>query len=470
MNPLARTDSWVVPSGEQGPTMIIDHCLSAHKLNQLANGGDKGPGNGVEMGKKDSPSEGYRRLIPPRNGSGGLSYGAVYTPFGLPHRTLRFQVVIWYVGEVDVAQGRVPMQFRITMFWNDHSSEDVPKEPNVPSAMQPMVWQMQGRRKAIKRTMSGLDVQQTVDVPAVSILNVVNFDIIGNAEVAMLREDTKLMRWTCLYRATLIMENMRVDSFPHDKHDLYLKLGILANRRKGSRWDKDVWKLALATEDDSQSSTRIPHGLIVDHVSIPDFNYSKEAGLTFEFKPLSLGRVTKGEQDEYLKVRLTVLRDSGYYDYNIMPILALLQVVVMSILCLPATKFFNRALLLLNIAFVEIGIRMTVDSHLPSVGYQIKMQRILNQFFAGILFIVLESAANHVLLENEVVQLHTTHLIDLVVGLIAVVHLLYTVSYYYWDMYRANKNLGIEWIQENEADSENTLPLSPSRPSFSSRE
>jgi hypothetical protein len=37
-----------------------------------------------------------------------------------------------------------------------------------------------------------------VPVPAMSILNIVLFDIVGSPEVSVLREDTKLMRWTCM--------------------------------------------------------------------------------------------------------------------------------------------------------------------------------------------------------------------------------------------------------------------------------
>mgnify|MGYP002810450642 CR=1 FL=1 len=47
----------------------------------------------------------------------------------------------------------------------------------------------------------------------------------------------------------------------------------------------------------------------------------------------------------------------------------------------------------MNIAFVEIGIRMTADSHLPSVGYEIRLQRILNEFFCVLMFRVTATAS-----------------------------------------------------------------------------
>jgi hypothetical protein len=76
---------------------------------------------------------------------------------------------------------------------------------------------MHGRQQAFQRELPDNPVQ-AVNVPPVSILNVATFDTIGAAEVSMLREETKLMRWTCMYRATLIQENMSVEAFPHDRY------------------------------------------------------------------------------------------------------------------------------------------------------------------------------------------------------------------------------------------------------------
>ncbi|KAG7373664.1 hypothetical protein IV203_034388 [Nitzschia inconspicua] len=67
-----------------------------------------------------------------------------------------------------------------------------------------------------------------------------------------------------------------------------------------------------------------------------------------------------------LRVSVTALRESGYYDQNIVPLVALLNVVALSVLTFQDSDFFHRALITLNIAFVEMSIRMTADSHLPS--------------------------------------------------------------------------------------------------------
>lgn len=102
------------------------------------------------------------------------------------------------------------------------------------------------------------------------------------------------------------------EDFPHDEHNLVLKLGILSQRQPGGRWDRRKWKLALANESDTQGTIRVPYGLLVDHVKIPEFHYD-ETGLEFELMPLKHGSSLQSlrDQDHYLKVKLRVKRDSG---------------------------------------------------------------------------------------------------------------------------------------------------------------
>ncbi|KAG7339821.1 hypothetical protein IV203_028282 [Nitzschia inconspicua] len=188
---------------------------------------------------------------------------------------------------------------------------------------------------------------------------------------------------TCLERTNYsvnycenrVLPNMS-GHFPHDLHHVQLKLGILSHRSKNRTSDSTAWKLALATEADSQYSRRIPYGMIVDQVKIP--------GLAFNHNQ------NTHHPDYILRVSVTALRESGYYDQNIVPLVALLNVVALSVLTFQDSDFFHRALITLNIAFVEMSIRMTADSHLPSVGYQIRLQRILNEWFVILMMLLLE--------------------------------------------------------------------------------
>lgn len=355
-------------------------------------------------------------------------------------QTIRFQVVVWYIGQIDMVQGRVPMTFRVTIFWNDQTPDDDEIDDiDSVSTRSTSVWQMHGRQRAFQKELTKeAAYNRAVEVPPVSILNVVTFDTIGTPEVSLLREDTKLMRWTCMYKATLVQEHWRVDGFPHDDHDICLKLAVLAHRLPGQAWDRNVWDLGLATEGDSMGSTRIPYGLCVDHMTIPEFMFNKERGLQFELVPLNFGPGGRASSDMCLSVKLKVLRESGYYDNNIIPLLGLLNLVAISTLFLEPVDFFQRALLTLNIAFVEIGIRMTTDSHLPNVSYQIKMQKILNEYFCGLLFLVLEG--------NLVYEMHRagstrTFYIDGLAAILTLAHNAYTIFIYYSDRYVAKRKL-----------------------------
>jgi hypothetical protein len=385
--------------------------------------------------------------------------------------TIRVQVVIWNIGKLDVVTGAVPMTFRVSLFWNDssmaqNSSEETLDDNNTLSSAASVhrVWTMHGRNKAYQQelardTDSNNDAgNASAPVPPLAILNVSTFETIGSVEVDMLRESTRLMRWTCMYRATVIQEDLRVDAFPHDDHDIHLKLAILSQRSKGCQWDRRKWKLALATNDDTQQSTRIPHGMIVGQARMPGFAYNKARGLEFQFCALdhgfysgeTLNGSNNKDNDVYIKVSLNVLRESGYYDKNIVPLLALLNVVAVSVLTLKDTEFFQRGLLTLNMAFVEMSIRMTTDAHLPGVDYEIRLQRILNEFFVVLMVLVLEAMSVYVLRTYYDVPESVTAAVDFITGILAMTHNAYTVIKYYESKRKANARLQNGWQEKKD--------------------
>jgi hypothetical protein len=200
-----------------------------------------------------------------------------------------------------------------------------------------------------------------------------------------------------------------------------------------------VWKLALATNNDSQGATQVPHGLVVSQVIVPGFQLNKE-NLSFDIVRMQHGFQESGG-DQCLEIKFSVLRDSGYYDMNIMPLLGLLNLVAVSIMCLEPDSFFQRGLLTLNIAFVEIGIRMTTDSHLPSVAYQIKMQRILNEYFCGLLLIVLESILVYELFVDYGWSQKATNAIDWTAAVLFLLHNSVTILTYYSDARQARRKM-----------------------------
>ena len=159
-----------------------------------------------------------------------------------------------------------------------------------------------------------------------------------------------------------MQERLGVHEFPHDCHAITLELAILTHRRAGQRWDRRFWKLGLATQDDvhdSRKALRVPYGLVVDHVRIPEFHhkrsqdeYKNDNLLQFRFCSQEDGSFDQRSSfcaipDVTLKVQLLVLRESGYYDRNIVPLLAFLNVIAATLtFVLDPEKFFYRGLLI----------------------------------------------------------------------------------------------------------------------------
>ena len=292
-------------------------------------------------------------------------------------KTIRFQVIVWSISSPDVKNNTVSMKFRVTLFWEDEpnakdkelkdafalfdtdnsgtiSKSEVQQlmkrlgkvlsDSELDSMMNEAdtdgnkeidfnefksimeggkhkrktkaqsMWVMAGRRAAYKRkiTESSTDM---IDVPPISILNADTFEVIGQPEIQLLQEDRHLMRWSSMYRAQLQQDDMTVYNFPHDKHNLTLKLGILSQRQRGGRWDSRKYKLALADESDTKGSIRIPYGLVVDNMKIPGFE-TGASGLDFSLSELQHGSMSAlkshgRDKDFYLKVKLRVKRESG---------------------------------------------------------------------------------------------------------------------------------------------------------------
>lgn len=147
---------------------------------------------------------------------------------------------------------------------------------------------------------------------------------------------------------------------------------------------------------------------------------------------------------------MTVLRESGYYDQNIVPLVALLNVVAVSVLTFQDSDFFYRALITLNIAFVEMSIRMTADSHLPSVGYQIRLQRILNEWFVILMMLLLEGMLVFVMRTYLEIDESYTKALDWITAISAFGHNMPTVSAYYRSKRNARNQLDYGFNTEKE--------------------
>ena len=142
-------------------------------------------------------------------------YGSV-TPTK-PHSPVRFQVVIWYIGPIDVVLGLVKMKFRVTIFWNAPTKQEHDamgtQGYGTYDAKNKRVWTMHGRQRAYQRELTEMLDINLLYVPPISILNAVDFTVMGEPEICLVDEPNKTYKWTCMYMASLIQEHMRVDTY-----------------------------------------------------------------------------------------------------------------------------------------------------------------------------------------------------------------------------------------------------------------
>ncbi|KAG7339865.1 hypothetical protein IV203_024915 [Nitzschia inconspicua] len=73
----------------------------------------------------------------------------------------------------------------------------------------------------------------TILITAYKVIRIVaTFGTIGGTEIDCLDGQERLLRWTAMYRATVLQSNVDVGHFPHDLHHVQLKLAILSHRSK----------------------------------------------------------------------------------------------------------------------------------------------------------------------------------------------------------------------------------------------
>ena len=99
-------------------------------------------------------------------------------------------------------------------------------------------------------------------------------------------------------------------------------------------------------------------------------------------------------------INLKVARNSVYYDTNIIPIVLATNVAALLALAEPAAEVNNRLQTILAVAFLEVGFRFTIDSKLPEVNCQIKLQSFLNSFFYMLVMLAFEGCILYLLTER----------------------------------------------------------------------
>jgi hypothetical protein len=299
----------------------------------------------------------------------------------------RFKLTIKHIGAINAVESQVEMRFRVTLFWNDRTPSS--KFPGLLLFLpnERRILQMEGRRKA------RLDDDQ-LDVPQVKILNMCWPEILHPPEVNLLNEEgTRLLRWTCEFRATL-QQDIDAKLFPYDEFDLCIDLGISVYKEVGTAWDdKDGVVVGKATTDDNDKKGTSPYGAVEINVKIPGF-LKKDLLMSIEEVDDS-GRVIGGH---FMRCRVPVRRQHAYFNQNILLPLFPLHICAILALVLPIEDFGGRSSVLLAVAFLEIGLRLSLDSRLPEVAASILIQKMVNVLFYTLLILTAESGVLYFLL------------------------------------------------------------------------
>lgn len=283
---------------------------------------------------------------------------------------VRLQVIIRHIGSIDLVEGKVEVMFQVTAFWNIPEYSD---DWNIdePTDFEPIY------------------------VPRLLILNATEVQTNLEPDVDLIDSETRLYRWTCSYQACLALDQVNVQDFPHDSQHLVLRIGL-----ENSLHHR--WKLQLAQEQDTQGTIPVPYGMVLDHVMIAGFLYNPQ-DVQFDFVqlPLAARAISLSLSDTCLQVTLKIQRESSYYDKNIVPLMTALNIAACFLLAMEPNMYGYRGDMFVSVAFVQIGARFTVDSRLPSIGDQIKMQVVMNHYFFGLMFLILSSFIVYVLQLNQ---------------------------------------------------------------------
>jgi hypothetical protein len=188
-------------------TTSLSTLSSAPLLAQKSYGSFNGnSSSSANHGSSDSLMSNTIPSPPPRNAT-NLPSQSFHKSHADEH-SIRFQVVLWHIGPVSVQLGSVPMQFRITLFWNDCGKPSNTHRSGLIASASPQrhlssAWTMQGRQLACLEDVHEGRVRERVDVPPVSILNAIDLTVMGTPEVAMIRKETRLMRYVCTIHVCL---------------------------------------------------------------------------------------------------------------------------------------------------------------------------------------------------------------------------------------------------------------------------
>jgi hypothetical protein len=191
---------------------------------------------------------------------------------------------------------------------------------------------------------------------------------------------------------------MKIDAskFPYDEFDLFIDLGISVYKKVGMAWDvasgcergqdiPDVVGPATVDDNEKPIAEEFACGAVEDIVIIPGFLHKK---LVMSTKENFSGKVIGWK---LMHCTIQVRRQHAYVTHNILWPLFPLHICAILALVLPIEEFGHRSTILFAVAFLEIGLRLSLDNRLPEVAGSILIQRMVNALFYTLLILAMES-------------------------------------------------------------------------------
>ena len=354
---------------------------------------------------------------------------------------VRLKLVLWGLYEVSLVTGTFGAKFRITLFWSPKS--DLSKVPIKNSRSE--VWKASRDEASLTITdeATGEVLRIDEEIPPISLLNAKVFSVDGKAEVHAIQPQPGgryLMRWTCMYTATLTQSNLfqspergGLVSFPYDSHVVEIQLGVqfgcvpcgvcigtlnerrtrvracacpphmvlrlsahlssaVAARRRPFR--DVVMGPALDTDLVNSRKGQPAWGHIEKIVALPEFELD-ELQLKFEQGELGGQDVAPDVVRHIYKFKMW--RKHFYFQANILVLNAVLSLMSFACFALTPKELPARLSAAFSLLFGIVSLRFVVNTDLPRLEFNTFIQKQLNLSIYILFGIVFESSVMYII-------------------------------------------------------------------------
>ena len=277
----------------------------------------------------------------------------------------------------DPHQGSVHCKFRVTLWWE--AAELAVDGADDNGAGWAMVAGKRDRAGALA------NAGATVDVPPLSIMNAIDMSTEGAPQVTHLHGVRRgLMRWTCMYKTTLTLQDSSLFLYPFDSHEITIKYAITF----GPFQDALVQP---ATEDQQQRAA--------SQRRLPPFGHIEGACRLSGFLIGQFGVDAISEDLGRFGVVMEVHRRSQYFTATVIPQINLLLFLGCLAFVVPISHGSARMTMTMSTMFALAALRVSIDKILPK-DQVVLLQHYLDNVFFSLSMVATSQAVNFALFEQ----------------------------------------------------------------------